>query len=114
MNKVTMVLTTLAAVLGVGLVAVPAWANKVSAPAAPGSMAVYDGANLFSADAITEAEKKMSATSFDRGLHFTVDTYKEIPADQKAGYSKDREKDFLQELGQIQWRAKTRIKGPMC
>ncbi len=97
MSKLKMCLATIAALLGTGLIAVPVFADAVRAPAEPGALTVIDDAKIFSPEAITQAANKMKETKFDHGLHFTVDTYKEIPADRKSAYSKDKEKEFFKE-----------------
>ena len=51
-----------------------------------GVLHVFDNANLFSAEGIKKAESAMSATSFDRGLVFTVETFRDVPDDRKAEY----------------------------
>ncbi|HEV3439347.1 MAG TPA: hypothetical protein VG122_18420, partial [Gemmata sp.] len=96
MSKLTMSLATIAALLGGGLIALPASASPEKNES--GSMQVIDDAKLFSSDAIAQAEKKMSATKFDHGFHFTVDTYKELPPDRKSGYSKGMEKEKEKEF----------------
>src|SRR5207253_315554 len=52
----------------------------------PGAAHIVDNAGLFSANAKQEAERKMSAARFDRGLHFSVDTHKEAPAEWRNRY----------------------------
>ncbi|HEV3385548.1 MAG TPA: hypothetical protein VG097_12090, partial [Gemmata sp.] len=95
MSKLTMSLAAVASFLGAGLIALPALANAASAPALPGALTVIDSAKVFSTEAITQAQKEMSDTKFDHGLHFTVDTYEKIPADMK-GYSKEKADEFFE------------------
>src|SRR5262249_23006460 len=66
----------------------------------PGQLRVFDDAHLFSNDAVKQAERKLVETKFDHGFHFTVDTYPEIPADRKSGYSKDKEREFFKSWAQ--------------
>ena len=81
-------LLTTGLALVVGLLAVPALIGAAPPPAVdlPGLMKIVDEAGLFSTDAKTEAEKKMSAAKFHRGLHFNVETQKEMPAEWKKKY----------------------------
>src|SRR3954468_2325588 len=83
MNKFLTGLAMTAAVLAGGLIATPALASKAG-ESHPGVLHVFDGAKIFSADGIKKAESAMSATSFDRGLVFTVDTYAKVPDDRRA------------------------------
>jgi uncharacterized protein len=92
MTKFRTGLAMVAAVLVGGLVAVPAKAADL-----PGAMNVHDQAGLFTAEAKSKSEARFSDTKFDRGLHFTVDTYKEIPADRKGSYNPDRKDAFFAE-----------------
>jgi hypothetical protein len=77
---VKLVATTLAVVVGLFAGAAGTAADR------PGLFLVADDANLFSTDAKKQAEKKLAGAKFDRGLHFTVDTYKVLPADWKKKY----------------------------
>src|SRR5437762_9614482 len=85
MSKFLTGLAMAAAVVAGGLVAAPALADKAS-QSHPGVLHVFDNANLFSAEGIKKAESAMSATSFDRGLVFTVETFRDVPDDRKAEY----------------------------
>jgi hypothetical protein len=60
-----------------------AFAGPATAADKAGLFLVADDANLFSAEAKKQAEKKMAGTKFDHGLNFNVSTYKELPANWK-------------------------------
>jgi uncharacterized protein len=79
---------TVATLLAGGLLAMPAPVGAEDKPAVdlPGLMNIVDEAGLFSTDAKTQAEKKMGAAKFNRGLHFNVETQKEMPAEWKKKY----------------------------
>jgi uncharacterized protein len=49
----------------------------------PGTFHAFDDAGIFSTDGKKQVTRKLEGQKFDRGLHFTVDTYKEMPADWK-------------------------------
>jgi hypothetical protein len=78
-------------VLVTGALAIPSGA--VRAADLPGTFYVFDDANLFSTEAKKQAAKKMDGQKFDHGLHFTVDTYKEMPAEWKKKYDDASDKD---------------------
>ena len=78
-----------AAALVVGLFA---FAGVAGAADRPGLFLVADDANLFSADAKKQAEKKMAGTKFDGGLNFNVSTYKEMPASWKKKHDEASDK----------------------
>jgi len=81
-----------AALLAGGLLAVP---TPVRAADISGVMRVYDDAGLFSAAAKSQAEQKLSSAKFDRGLHFTVETFKAIPDSEKGSYNPDQKALFF-------------------
>ncbi len=96
--KQRMIRLLLVALLTGGLMAVPAQASKVAAAAeSPGSLKVVDEAGFFSPDAIKQAEKKLADAKFDRGLHFTVDTYKAIPTERAKSYNPEQKAKFFTE-----------------
>src|SRR5262249_32663574 len=94
MNKFTMGLATVAALLAGGLVAVPTQALAEGQPhqQLPGVMKVIDEAGLFSDEAKKQAEHRMSEAKFDRGLHFSVDTHKTLPAEWKSKFDATTDK----------------------
>ena len=88
MKLLTQRWVTVAALMAGGLLA-PSTARAADLP---GSMVITDEAGLFSADAKRQAEQKMSAAKFDRGLHFNVDTHKSLPADMQKEYDATADK----------------------
>ncbi len=76
---------TLAALVAGGLLTLTA--GTARAADIPGRMTIHDDAHLFSEGAKRDAERRMSAARFDRGLHFHVDTYKSVPADRLSAYN---------------------------
>lgn len=76
-----------AALLAAAVIAVPVQASKAMAKE-PGTLNVYGNSDsgLFSQGAIDRAKSAFAAMSFDRGLHLTIDTYKELPANKQAAF----------------------------
>jgi uncharacterized protein len=112
MNLLTKFWATTAAVLVGGVLAVPTPARaSAEAKELPGALQVYDDANVFSADAKKQAEKKMSAAKFDRGLHFTVETFPAIPEQKKQQYKTDGKSKFFKEWAKTQANG-DRARGP--
>ena len=66
----------------------------------PGTLHVKDDAHLFTADGITKAKKMMADTTFGSTTHFSIVTFKEVPArkqvafDAAKGNDAEREKFF--------------------
>ena len=85
-------LTTSLIAAGLLVVSTPIGAAPPAAVDLPGLMKIVDEAGLFSTDAKTEAEKKMGAAKFNRGLHFNVETQKEMPAEWKKKYDEATDK----------------------
>jgi hypothetical protein len=83
------------ALLAVGLFTFAGLANAADRP---GLFLVADEANLFSAEAKKQAEKKLAGTKFDGGLNFNVSTYKEMPASWKKKHDEasDKGRVFLE------------------
>lgn len=82
MNPLVMRCALVAGLLG-GLLLVPVAARAADLP---GTFHLYDDANLFSTEAKKQAEKKLAGEKFDHGLHVTIDTYKEMPAEWAKKY----------------------------
>src|SRR5438067_2192531 len=83
------------AVLAGGLIATPARADQAPERIA-GWLNVYDGGQLFTPAGIDRAKATMSGTQFDHGLVMTIDTFKTLPEDKKAGYTKENEAKFFE------------------
>jgi hypothetical protein len=81
------------AALAIGLFA--GAAATAGAADKPGLFLAVDDANLFSAEAKKQAEKKMSGTKFDHGLNFNVTTVKELPAEWKKKYDEASDKSKI-------------------
>jgi uncharacterized protein len=82
---VTKQLTRLAtaAILAVGLIAIPARAEK-GQTTETGHLLVNDDAKLFTPGGIDAAKQVLAATQFDHGLSVRVSTFAEPPANKKA------------------------------
>jgi hypothetical protein len=86
MTKLSMGRALLAALLAVGMIAIPAFAEKAAPAKKSGVLHVYGNGDtkLFSENGIKQAESILQGTQFDHGLVVTVDTYPEVPANKKA------------------------------
>lgn len=100
-------LTTAAVLLSLaGFVAPVRAADK------PGLFLVVDDAQLFSADAKRQAEKKLANTKFDHGLNLNVTTVKEMPAEWKKKYDEAGDKERIVREWAKSLATKDKAKGP--
>jgi hypothetical protein len=84
----TTILTTLALLLGLSLLA-PA------ARAADSKAQVVDGAGFFSADAVRQANARLADIDQKYGRQMRIETFAEIPADQRSGYTEPGKRAFF-------------------
>lgn len=78
----------------------------------PGTFHAFDDAGIFSTDGKKQATKKLESQKFDRGLHVTVDTYKEMPSDWKKKYDAATDKNKVVKDWAIAAAQAQRAKGP--
>src|SRR5689334_5979799 len=57
---------------------------------------VVDNAGFFSPAAVEDANKRIAETEKTYGRQMRVETYSEIPADRRDGYSEAGKRDFFQ------------------
>jgi uncharacterized protein len=75
------------------LVAGPAFAETVPPYPHPGQLTVNDQANLFTAKAEENAKEEMKGTRFKYHVHFTVETFKVVPAERLSDYNSATDKN---------------------
>ncbi len=78
----------------------------------PGTFHAFDDAGIFSTDGKKQATKKLEGQKFDRGLHVTVDTYKEMPSDWKKKYDAAADKNKVVKDWAIAAATAQKAKGP--
>jgi hypothetical protein len=86
--------------------------GAATAADSPGTFHVFDDAGIFSTDGKKQATKKLEGQKFDRGLHVTVDTYKEMPADWKKKFDAATDKAKVVKDWAIAAAQAQRAKGP--
>jgi hypothetical protein len=78
----------------------------------PGTFHAFDDANIFSTDGKKQATKKLEGQKFDHGLHFTVETFKEMPSDWKKKYDDASDKAKVMKDWAIAAATAQKAKGP--
>lgn len=78
----------------------------------PGTFHAFDDAGIFSTDGKKQATKKLEGQKFDRGLHFTVETVKEMPSEWKKKYDAATDKAKVVKDWAIASAQAQRAKGP--
>lgn len=101
MNRISTTLAMAAALLGAGLIALPAQATAARGPT--GTFVLNDTAKAFSKDADAKGQAILSGSHFDRSVHLIVETFPEVPTEKKAEFEKATDKkkfyrDWAKEL----------------
>lgn len=78
----------------------------------PGTFHAFDDAGIFSTDGKKQATKKLEGQKFDRGLHFTIETVKEMPSDWKKKYDAATDKAKVMKDWAIAAATAQKAKGP--
>src|SRR6185369_9821571 len=68
-----------------------------AAPALAAKAEVVDQASFFSPDAVARANQKLADVSQKAGREMRVETYAEIPAEKRSGYSEENKRQFFQD-----------------
>lgn len=78
----------------------------------PGTFHAFDDAGIFSTDGKKQATKRMEGQKFDHGLHFTVETVKEMPSDWKKKFDAASDKAKVMKDWAIAAATAQKAKGP--
>jgi hypothetical protein len=108
MNSLVASLVSAAVLVG-GFVVSPVAARAADLP---GTFHAFDDASVFSTEVKKQVDKKLGSEKFDHGLHFTIDTYKEMPTEWKKKFDDAADKGKVVRDWAVAAATAQRSKGP--